>query len=55
MDVSPKTCHEFSLHGSFEDQFDSVEGNLQLGQPSHGKKMTEFFEGCRVFHNLVVE
>ena len=43
VDVSPRNCHVFSLHGSFEDQFDSVQGNLQLGQPSHGKQMTEFF------------
>ena len=31
VDVSPGNCHMFSLHGSFEDQFDSVQGNLQLG------------------------
>ena len=40
VDVSLGNCHVFSLHGSFEDQFDSVQRNLQLGQPSHGKKMT---------------
>ena len=40
VDVSPGNCHEFSLHSSFEDQFDSVQGNLQLRQPSHGKQMT---------------
>ena len=40
VDVSPRNCHEFSLHISFEDQFDSMQGNLQLGQHSHGKKMT---------------
>ena len=40
VDSSPRNCHVFSLHGSFEYQFDSVQGNLQLGQPSHGKKMT---------------
>ena len=28
VDVSPGNCHEFSLHGYFEDQFDSVQGNL---------------------------
>ena len=44
-----------SLHGSFEDQFDSMQGNLQLGQPSHGKQMTEFFEGCHVFYDPVAE
>ena len=31
VDFSPGNCHEFSLHGSFEDQFDIVQGNLQLG------------------------
>ena len=55
MDVLPKTCHKFSLHGSFEYQFDSVQGNLQLGKPSHGKQMTMFFEGCHVFYDPVVE
>ena len=41
VDVSHGNCHMFSLHGSFEDQFDSVQRNiLQLGQPSHGKQMT---------------
>ena len=55
MDVSPGNCHVFSLHSCFEDQFDSVQGNLQLGQPSHGKQMTEFCKGCHVFSDLVVE
>ena len=36
VDVSPGNCHMFCLHGSFEDQFDSVQGNLQLGKLSHG-------------------
>ena len=49
VDVSPGNCYVFSLHGSFEYQFDSVQGNLQLRHPSHGKKMIEFFEGCHVF------
>ena len=40
VDVSRGNCHVFSLHGSFEDQFDSMQGNLQLGQLSHGKIMT---------------
>ena len=55
VDVSPRNCHVFSLHGSFEDQFNSVQGNLQLGQPSHGKQMTIFFEGCHVFYDPVAE
>ena len=40
VDVLPGNCHEFSLHSSFEDQFESMQGNLQLGQLSHGKIMT---------------
>ena len=55
MDVSPRNCHEFSLHGYFEDQFDSVQGNLQLGHLSHGKIMTNFFESCHVFYDPVAE
>ena len=51
VDVSPRNFHVFSLHGSFEDQFDSMQGNLQLGQLSHGQPMTEFFEGCHVFYH----
>ena len=51
VDVSPGNRHEFSLHSSFEDQFDSVQGNLQFGQLSHGKIMTEFFESCHVFYD----
>ena len=43
------------LHGSIEDQFDNMQGNLQLGQPSHGKQMTEFFEGCHVFYDPLAE
>ena len=53
MDFSPRICHEFSLHGSFEDQFDSMQGNLQLGQLSHGKIMKEFFEICHAFYDTV--
>ena len=40
VDVSPRNCHMFSLHGSFEDRFDSVQGNLQLGRLSHGQPTT---------------
>ena len=55
VDVSPGNCHEFSLHSSYEYQFDNVQGNLQLGQLSHGKIMTEFLESCHVFYDPVVE
>ena len=47
------TC--FPCMVSFEDQFDSVQGNLRLGHPSHGKQMTEFCKGCHVFFDPVVE
>ena len=50
VDVSCGNFHDFSLHSSFEDQFDSVQGNLQLGQLSHGKIMIEFFESCLAFY-----
>ena len=40
MDVSLGNCHVFSLHGSFEYRFDSMQGNLQLGRLSHGQPMT---------------
>ena len=39
VDVSPRNCHVFSLHGFLEDQFDNMQGNLQLGQLSHGQPM----------------
>ena len=44
VDVSPGNCHVFCM-----------QGNLQLGQPSHGKKMTVFFESFHVFYDPLVE
>ena len=32
-----------------------MQGNLQLGQLSHGKIMIEFFESCHAFYDPVVE
>ena len=55
VDVLRGNCHKFSLHSSFEDQFDIVQGNLQLGQLSHGKIMTDFFESCHAFYDPVAE
>ena len=55
MDVSRRICHEFSLHGSFEDPFDSVQGILKLGHLSHCKIMTEFFESCHAFYDPVAD
>ena len=55
VDLSLGNCHKFSLHGSFEDRFDSVHGNLQLGHLSHGKIMTEFFESCHAFYDPVAD
>ena len=43
VDVSPGNCHVFSLHSSFEDQLDNVQGNLQLGQLSHSKIINIIF------------
>ena len=45
VDVWPGNCHEFSLHSSFEDQFDNMQGNLQLGQLFHGKIMMSLYKG----------
>ena len=28
VDFLPRNCHMFSLHGSFEYQFESMQGNL---------------------------
>ena len=55
VDVSLGNCHVFSLHGSFEDWFDGMQGNLQLGRISHGQPTTEFFEGCHVFYDPVAK
>ena len=52
VDVSFANCHEHSLHGFLEEQFDSVLEKLQLEQPCHGKRMIEKFEG---FHGPIVE
>ena len=30
VDCSPGNCHEFSLHGSFEYQFDGVQRKLEV-------------------------
>ena len=49
MEVLVEDCHENSCQGSFENQFDNLQRELLFEQPSHGKQMTEFFEGCHVF------
>ena len=51
VDVSLGNCHVFSLHGSFEDRFNIVQGNLQLRRLSHCQPMTKNFEGCHVFYD----
>ena len=43
VDVSVEDCHEHSCQGSFEKQFDNVQEELHLEQPSDGKKMIEIF------------
>ena len=40
VDVLVGNCHEHSLHGSFEDQFNKVLEKLQFEHPWHGKQMT---------------
>ena len=49
MDVLVEDCHEHSCQGYFKKQFDNLQRGLLLEQLSHGKQMTEFFEGCHVF------
>ena len=43
VDVSVEYCHEHSCQGYFEKQFDNVQEELHLEQPSDGKKMIEIF------------
>ena len=43
MGISFGNCHENSLHDSFQDQFDNVQGNEQFVHPYYDKKMTECF------------
>ena len=35
--ISFGNCHENSLHDSFQDQFDNLQGNVQFEHPSYGK------------------
>ena len=50
-----ENCHEHSCQGSFKRQFNDLQMELLFEQPSHGKQMTEFFEGFHVFYDPVVE
>ena len=55
VDISFGNCHENSLHDSFQDQFDNVQGNVQFKHPSYSKQMIEFFEGCHVLYDPVAD
>ena len=55
VDVSVEYFHEHSWQGSFQKQFDIVQEELHLEQPSHGKQMIEFFEGFHVFYDHMEE
>ena len=54
-DISFQNNHGNSLQSSFKDQFDSTQEELLFGNPSNGKKMTEYIEGSHVFYDLVAE
>ena len=55
VDVSCKSCHENSLHDYFEEQFDSVQVELQFEQPYWCKQMTGKFEGFQRFYDPVAD
>ena len=55
MEVLVEECHEHSCQGSFKRKFNNLQRELLFEQPSHGKQMTEFFEGFHVFYDPVGE
>ena len=55
VNVSVESCHEYSLHDSFKDHFDSMQEELLFGQPYHDKQVIEYFEICHAFYDPVVE
>ena len=55
VDVSVEYCHENSYQGFFEKQFDNVQEELYLEQPSHDKQMIEFFFRLSHFYDPVEE
>ena len=46
VDVSCTSCHEHSLHNYSQEQFDSVQVEIQFEQPCHDRYRTEIFAGC---------
>ena len=44
VDISCTSCHDHSLHDSFEEKFDNVQVELQFEHPYWGKQMTEKIE-----------
>ena len=55
VDVSCTSCHENSLHDSFEYQVDSVQLGLQFEQLYWGKQMTKKIEDYSGFYDPVSE
>ena len=53
VDIPFKSCHEHTLYVFSENQYDSLQVNLQFEKTCHNKQITEFFEGCHVFYDLV--
>ena len=43
VDVPFEICHEHTLHGSSENQFNNLQVKLQFEQPRHRKKIEEYF------------
>ena len=54
-DISFENSHEISFQSSFDDQFDNMQDEFHFGQPSNGKQMTEYVEGCPTFYDPVAE
>ena len=54
-DISFKNNHENFFQSYFKDWFDSVQEELLFGNPSNGKQMTEYIEGCHAFYDPVTE
>ena len=55
VDISCTSCQEHSLHDSFEEQFDSVQVELQFEQPYWGKQTAKKFEGYQRFYDPVAD
>ena len=47
------SCHEHSLQGYFEEQYDRVIVEVQCEQQYQDKKITKIFEDCPRFYDRV--